>query len=226
MRRLVFIACVFAAVVVFPAFAKTTRIGEKICQQPGYYCFTVAKGETWENILLDEKARDLVRRVNRLNIRLREGMIIAIPERLNEQSRESLAPFPAIEATILEKTVVFDHALLAWGAYDQTGKLVAWGPASGGKGWCPDINEACSTPVGEYRVYSKGGADCKSNTFPIPDGGAPMPYCMFFHGGYALHGSSEVPGYHASHGCVRMYAIDAKWLSENFIERGTRVIIR
>ena len=47
-----------------------------------------------------------------------------------------------------------------------------------------------------------------------------MPYCMFFHGGYALHGSNFVPDYNASHGCVRMSPDDAQWLNEDFVQEG------
>jgi lipoprotein-anchoring transpeptidase ErfK/SrfK len=49
---------------------------------------------------------------------------------------------------------------------------------------------------------------------------------MFFHGGYALHGSNDVPGYNASHGCVRLVTEDAKWLNTQFVNVGTRVIIK
>ncbi len=52
-----------------------------------------------------------------------------------------------------------------------------------------------------------------------------MPYCMFFHGGYALHGSYELPGYNASHGCVRMYKADAEWLNQSFLRIGSKVIV-
>jgi lipoprotein-anchoring transpeptidase ErfK/SrfK len=53
---------------------------------------------------------------------------------------------------------------------------------------------------------------------------------MFFHGGYAFHGSNEIPGYNASHGCVRIFSEDARWLNQEFIdlpeEGGTKVIIQ
>ena len=59
-----------------------------------------------------------------------------------------------------------------------------------------------------------------------------MPYCMHFWRGIALHGSEEVPGYSASHGCVRLFIQDARWLNEEFVDLpgaggkiGTRVII-
>ncbi len=80
-----------------------------------------------------------------------------------------------------------------WKAYDDGGRLVNSGHVSGGKKYCPDIRRACRTPTGTYTVYSKGGSGCKSSRFPVGRGGAPMPYCMFFKGGYALHGSNSVP---------------------------------
>lgn len=214
------------------ADAAVVRFGEKLCAQEGYSCYTVIKGDTWDKLFADADQRDLVRRINRLNIRLRVGMILAVPLDLEKTTRAQQSPFAPHDPAITEKTVVYDESLLAWGAYGADGNLVEWGPASGGRGWCPDIKAYCTTPVGEYNIYTKGGADCKSRTFPIPDGGAPMPYCMFFHGGYAIHGSSELPGYNASHGCIRVYSVDAKWLSQNFVERpthglpGTRVVVR
>ena len=81
---------------------------------------------------------------------------------------------------------------------------------------------------------AKKNSHCKSDVYPVGRGGAPMPYCMYFHKGFALHGSDDIPGYRASHGCVRMFTRDAKWLNEEFVEisndennhRGTKVIVR
>lgn len=53
-----------------------------------------------------------------------------------------------------------------------------------------------------------------------------MPYCMFFRGNYAIHGSPDVPNYNASHGCIRVLPSAARWLSRNFIRIGTTVIVR
>lgn len=40
---------------------------------------------------------------------------------------------------------------------------------------------------------------------------APMPYSVFYHGGYAIHGTSAVKrlGSPASHGCVRLDTVNA-----------------
>ncbi len=41
---------------------------------------------------------------------------------------------------------------------------------------------------------------------------SPMPYTVFFHGGYAVHGTNSVSrlGRRASHGCVRLHTNNAK----------------
>jgi lipoprotein-anchoring transpeptidase ErfK/SrfK len=43
---------------------------------------------------------------------------------------------------------------------------------------------------------------------------APMPWSIFFHGGYAIHGTTDVKhlGHVASHGCVRLHPENAKML--------------
>lgn len=125
-----------------------------------------------------------------------------------------------------EKVLIFSPTSKAWAAYNQKGDLVRWGRASGGSDWCRDVHRQCHTPVGVFRVYSKGGFNCKSSRFPLPRGGAPMPLCMHFKGPYALHGSYDVPNYNASHGCVRLPVQDAKWLSHNFVQVGTKVVIK
>ncbi len=130
-----------------------------------------------------------------------------------------------IETT--DRTVVVDPSVHAWGAYEN-GELVKAGQASAGSDWCHDLGRPCHTRVGRFRVYSLGSADCKSHIFPIPRGGAPMPYCMFFNGGQALHGvpDNEVGDGNYSHGCVRLHVADAEWLRFSFVNVGTRVIVR
>ena len=43
---------------------------------------------------------------------------------------------------------------------------------------------------------------------------APMPWSIFFHGGYAIHGTTDVRhlGHVASHGCVRLHPDNARAL--------------
>jgi hypothetical protein len=127
-----------------------------------------------------------------------------------------------------EKTVIVDPKVHAWGAYDANGNLTRSGLATAGANWCPDINRPCRTKVGMFRIFSLGSADCKSSRYPIPKGGAPMPYCMYFNGSQGLHGSpaSNVVEGNVSHGCVRLQVSDAEWLRYNFVNRGTKVVVK
>jgi len=124
------------------------------------------------------------------------------------------------------RVFIFNPRRLTWAAYDSRGNLVKSGRASGGRHYCPDVKRACRTPRGYFSVFKKGSAACRSSKYPLPRGGAPMPYCMFFRGGYAIHGSPNVPNYNASHGCIRVLPSAARWLHRNFIRIGTRVIVR
>lgn len=122
-------------------------------------------------------------------------------------------------------TIIVDPHVHAWGAY-QDGQLIKSGLATAGSHWCPDIHRPCRTKVGVFRIQSLGSAGCKSTRYPVGRGGAPMPYCMYFNGNQALHGSHEVVEGNISHGCVRLPVSDAEWLRFNFARIGTKVVVR
>lgn len=134
--------------------------------------------------------------------------------------------FPVKRKATGENVFIFDPQHKAWAAYDVNGYLLRQGPASGGKHFCEDIKRPCRTPAGTYKIYREGNAQCVSSKYPLGKGGAPMPYCMFFKGGYAVHGSHHVPNYNASHGCIRVTPADAAWLSQHHIDVGTTVIVK
>jgi len=193
--------------------------GARLCAYDSrFICYTVKKGDSWQTLFSNADRRDLVMRINRINIRLYPGMNIAIPKNTYSTNMLDFSPISKHITPPGQKVIIISlHGnQLAFGAYDAAGNLQYWGPVSGGKGYCPDINRGCNTAKGTFSIYRKEGAGCKSTKFPVGRGGAPMPYCMFFHGGFALHGSYDVPGYHASHGCIRLFVNDAKWLNESF----------
>ncbi len=150
------------------------------------------------------------------------NQIVSSADDRNFKSRSS---FPNKRAATGNNVFIFSPASLTWAAYDSNGNLVRSGRGSGGKLWCGDVGRPCRTPAGSYKVYRKGSAACKSNTYPLNVGGAEMPHCMFFSGGYSIHGSADVPNYNASHGCIRVHPSDARWLSQNFVKIGTTVIV-
>lgn len=144
---------------------------------------------------------------------------------LYTQARADLSSMPSKIAPRGEKLFVFKPSTHMWAAYDALGNRVAYGRANGGSDFCQELGHPCHTPVGTFHVYSKGTAECKSRKFPMPIGGAPMPYCMYFNGGYAIHGSPYISYHNGSHGCIRVTTQAAQWLHQNFIKPGTKVIV-
>lgn len=175
----------------------------------------------WEDAFPDEGERLLIMKINRMNHKLRAGDRIAVPKDMRGKTLMDLSPFPGRIESHDEPVLIFDPARYGWAAYDENGKLVRWGPAVGGKGgfW---------TPAGTFRIYSKGDAGCRSKQYPDGcrgKGCTPMPYCMSFRRGYAFH-AGDLPGRHESHGCVRLFYDDAKWLNQSFATFGTKVVIK
>lgn len=134
--------------------------------------------------------------------------------------------FPRQIAPTGKKQFIFDPKAYAWAAYDPEGHRVMTGSASGGKDFCEDVGQPCRTVTGTFRVYNKRGADCRSGEFPVEtEGGAKMPYCMYFYRGFTIHAAYYVPNENSSHGCIRVLPSAAKWLNEQFITIGTQVTV-
>ncbi len=226
MNKNIALICLCSSIAFSSSATIASEYGRALCQQAGFMCHQVKWGETWWSLFRDPNEMMLVKKLNRKNTALRPGMIIAIPRNIGSVNIMQYSPLPQTVSASDSNLIKVDLKKLAWGAYDKSGQLVNWGPVSGGAAYCPDINSACRTITGTYTVYKKKGEECVSNKFPIPKGGAPMPYCMHFHGGYAMHGSGLLPGENASHGCIRMFLKDAQWLNTTFVKVGqTKVTI-
>ncbi len=209
--------------------------GNKLCQQEGFKCVRVKNGQSWQSRFPDFHDRSIAMRINRMNTPIYPGMVIAVPDQIETARLSEFSPLPLQIEAPREKVIIIDPTELAWGAYDADGNLVRWGPASLGANYCKDIDNSCQTHSGSFRIFSVGSSDCSSTKFPLPRGGAPMPYCMYFNDGQAIHGEPNgLPGYNASHGCVRLYVNDAQWLRYDFVEgpnannnyRGTKVVVK
>ena len=75
---------------------------------------------------------------------------------------------------------------------------------------------AGNTPRGTFSIFRK---ELMSWSIPFSSW---MPYASYFSGGFAFHEYPDVPGYPASHGCVRIAAPFAPYLYE-FASYGTPV---
>jgi lipoprotein-anchoring transpeptidase ErfK/SrfK len=92
-----------------------------------------------------------------------------------------------------------------------------WPVSTGRSGW--------RTPTGSFRPQSM-----HVRHFSTLFGGAPMPYSVFFHGHFAIHGTYEIKslGRRASHGCVRLHPVNARTLFQLIKAQGpgnTRILV-
>lgn len=131
---------------------------------------------------------------------IRVGDSLVIPDANSDIL--SLAPFPIqLEvARTIPKLVLVSRRVQAFGAY-ESGKLVRWGPTSTGKKSTP-------TPGGLYHTNWKARETRSSvNRSWI------LPWCFNLDNiaGVSFH-KFDLPGYPASHGCVRLLEEDAKWI--------------
>lgn len=227
----ILLSLVVAALAQTSVFASTSGdyYATKLCSHPNYECVKVKGGKSWAAMFPDERQRDVVQRVNRTYNYLWGGKTLAIPKNIENITLFDVSPFPLAIKPEGEKQVIIDQEKLAWAAYDAEGKLVKWGPISSGKDYCPDIGQRCRTQTGVFRIFGKQNKRCRSRAF-----NANMPWCMFFYKGFALHGSHDIPGKRASHGCIRMFKHDAKWLNQEFVNvsneyneyKGTKVVVQ
>jgi hypothetical protein len=98
------------------------------------------------------------------------------------------------------KAIVVDLTAQVFGAY-ESGNLVRWGPVSSGR-------RHHETPPGTYHLNWRARLHVSTE-----DPTWIMPWYFNFASarGLGLHQYS-LPGRPASHGCVRMLAVDAKWV--------------
>jgi peptidoglycan hydrolase-like protein with peptidoglycan-binding domain len=87
-----------------------------------------------------------------------------------------------------------------------------------GKRYCVEGDCAVAvTPGGSFRVkrYIRGWRESRLGLLYNP---------LYFNGGIAIHGSKSVPGYPASHGCVRIPMFAAGWFPQQ-VPLGTPVYV-
>ena len=103
------------------------------------------------------------------------------------------------------------QVLLFW----RDGALVRILPVSTGNGkkYCEEgICGVAVTPSGSYRIERRIKGKRKSYLGVLYDP-------LYFKGGYAIHGAPSVPGYPASHGCVRIPLHVSGWFYDNVPNR-------
>ena len=140
-------------------------------------------------------------KMNRIDKRhIHAGDSLVIPDATADLM--SIAPFPIqLEvAREIPKLVLVSRRVQAFGAY-ESGRLVRWGPTSTGKKSTP-------TPAGLYHANWKA----KKRRSSVNQSWI-LPWCFNLDdtAGISFH-QFDLPGYPASHGCVRLLEEDAKWV--------------
>lgn len=158
--------------------------------------------------------------LNRMDARrLSAGDKIVIPDSVTADLMK-YAPFPR-ELKILEalpKTVLISRRIQGVALYEK-GKLIKWGPASTGK-------KSTQTPVGLF--YGNYKAKRKISTI---DKDWIMPYYFNFmnYEGIGTH-EYTLPGYPASHGCVRLRNEEAvyiyNWANQWQLNNNQQVVMK
>ena len=126
---------------------------------------------------------------------------IVVPDRWGaDEVLYSPLPHAAPQLSHEKKAIVVDLAAQVFGAY-ECGRLVRWGPVSSG-------DQQHKTPAGAYHLnwHARVHVSTENPTWVM------RWYFNFSNKqGLALH-QYALPGRPASHGCVRLLAIDAEWL--------------
>lgn len=145
--------------------------------------------------------RRVILSLNRRDSRhLHYGDTLVVPTPLYD-SLMPYSPFPRRlpELTFVPKFTMVSYRVQAFGAYEY-GRLVRWGPTSMGKRSTP-------TPTGLYSVNwkSKRAISTVDRSWILPWNVNVMNF-----EGVSMH-QFDMPGYPASHACMRLLEEDAHW---------------
>ncbi|MCP9200996.1 L,D-transpeptidase [Gramella sp. GC03-9] len=156
--------------------------------------------------------------------RLRPNRPVVVPDCASENPN-AYSPFPENLNLLscIPKTVLISQRVQAFGLYEN-GELIKWGPVSTGK-------SSTRTPNG----LNYGNYKAKRKISTVDESWI-MPYYFNFMNfeGIGVH-QYAMPGYPASHGCVRLYMDDAKYIFDwaemwkvenaNIVKNGTPFMV-
>lgn len=164
--------------------------------------------------------------INRVDDRnLNPGMTLIVPNSFKDSSQWEFMPAEINTAKDIPKLVVVSQRTQAFGFYEN-GKLVRSGPVSSGKK---------STPTASGLYFTNWKGEEVVSTFD-DEWILKWNFNIENEKGISLH-QYALPGYPASHSCVRLYEKDAKWLYDwadewvlspdevTVLQKGTPVII-
>ena len=194
-----------------------------------YRIFNSKRGNSYSKLIrkFGQNGADIIlalNRIDRKNFKRKDGLIV--PDTIVSDHRY-YSPFPlkVEDAFEIPKVILVSQRVQAFAAY-QLGNLILWGPTSTGK-------EETPTPNGLFHTNWK--AEETVSTFD-DEWILKWSFNLDNFEGVSMH-QYEMPGYPASHSCVRLYEKDAEWIynwadqwivtadEESILAYGTPVII-
>ena len=139
--------------------------------------------------------------LNRIDLEhLRQGAILVVPE--GPVAMAAISPFPSSipDLTAAPRTLLVSRRVQAFAAYEQ-GQLVRWGAISSGRAETP-------TPAGLFATNWRARLRRSTDN---PAWLLPWYFNFINSSGVSFH-QFDLPGYPASHACVRLLEADAMWI--------------
>ena len=194
-----------------------------------YKFYYSKRGNSYSKLVrkFGQNGTDIILALNRIdkkNFKRRDTLVV--PDTIVADHRY-YSPFSlkVEDAFEIPKLIIVSQRIQAFAAY-QLGNLILWGPTSTGK-------EETPTPNGLFHTNWK--AEETTSTFD-DEWILKWSFNLDNFEGISLH-QYEMPGYPASHSCVRLYEKDAEWIynwadqwivtadEESVLAYGTPVII-
>lgn len=166
-----------------------------------YHLDSIADIKVFDSIYNNEEKR-IIYALNRIEaVRVSAGSVLLIPDSLSTDLN-FYAPFPK-QLDLLDsipKSVLIAQRIQAFALYEN-GRLIKWGPVSSGKQSTPTPN---GLHYGNYKAQRKVSTVNSSWILPF--------YFNFMNfDGVGVH-QYLLPGFPASHACVRLDMDDAKYI--------------
>lgn len=159
--------------------------------------------------------------INRLDFKNRwRADTLVVPDKIVKDFNV-YSPFPKYvsEAKNINKLALFSYPIHAYALYEN-GNLIKWGPTSMGKKSSPT-----KTGLGFTNWKKKIAISTSNSEWKLR-----WNFNVFNFHGIGWH-QYDLPGYHASHSCMRLLEEDALWMyswGEQWIldEKGTRILAK
>lgn len=173
----------------------------------------------------DENQKNIILALNRMDAaHAAKADSLIMPGKFTDFNQYAPYPFYVPELRDVQKIIFFSYPAQAFGAYEQ-GKLVKWGPTNMGR-------EKDQTPTGLF--FANWKAEETRSTF---DDEWVLKWNFNIENklGVGWH-QYDMPGYPASHSCLRLLEADARYLydwadewvlkgTDNVLAKGTPVIV-